>query len=155
MLIMEDVKTLISAYRFIENNCELIDEFVYKHAVNFGPSPEYYSTFDVTNNIIDLMERKNRLINFKLMIDELVNSLSVEDRMIIIAKMRYNLSMVSMCKVLKLPSLRTAFRKMKTALENLQQIVNNSRYKQRFEYMLNNEGWIANLKKRELESACV
>lgn len=155
MLIMEDVKTIISAYRFIENNCEMIDEFVYKHAINFGPSPEYCSTFDVTNNIIDLMERKNRLINFKLMIDELVNSLSVEDRKVIIAKMRYNLSMVSMCKVLQLPSLRTAFRMMKSAMENLQQAVNNSKYRQRFECMLNNETWIANLRARELENAIV
>ena len=63
MLDINDAKVLISAYRYIEKNCDLINEFVYKHAVNFGPSPEYCSTYDVTNNIINLIERKNRLIN--------------------------------------------------------------------------------------------
>lgn len=154
MLIIEDMKVLVSAYRFIERNCDLIDEFVYKHAVNFGPSPEYCSTYDVTNNIIDLMERKNRLINFKLMIDELVNSLSVEERKIIVAKMRYNLSMVSACKVLQLPSLRTAFRKMKSAMENLTELANNSKYQKRLSFMLNNEEWLTNLRERIVESAC-
>ena len=71
MLVINDAKVLISAYRLIERNCDLINEFVYKHAINFGPSPEYCTTFDVTNNIINLIERKNRLINLKLIIDPL------------------------------------------------------------------------------------
>jgi hypothetical protein len=90
MLVIEDAKVLISAYRLIEKNCNLIDEFVYNHAINFGPSPEYCSTYDVTNNIINLMERKNRLVNLKLMMDEIVSGLNAQDRDIIFAKMRFN-----------------------------------------------------------------
>ena len=78
MVIIDDAKVLISAYRFIEKNCDLINEFVYKHAVNFGPAPEYCSTYDVTNHIINLIERKNRLINFKLIIDELINNFCIQ-----------------------------------------------------------------------------
>ena len=147
MLFLEDSKTLISAYRFIEKNCDLIDEFVYKHSINFGPSPEYYSTYDVTNNIIDLIERKNRLINLKLMIDELISTLNIEDRKIILAKMRYNLSMSTLCQMLQIPSLRTAFRRMNKALNNFTLHANNSQYKEKLEYVLDHEYWISNIRK--------
>ena len=89
MLVINDAKVLISAYRYIEKNCNLINEFVYKHATNFGPSPEYCSTYDVTNNIINLIERKNRLINLKLMLDDLVSGLNRTDRLIILSKIKY------------------------------------------------------------------
>lgn len=147
MLNLEDSKTLISAYRFIEKNCDLIDEFVYRHSINFGPSPEYYSTFDVTNNIIDLIERKNRLINLKLMIDELINTLSIEDRKIILAKMRYNLSMRIISQMFQISSLRTAFRRMNKALQNFTMHANNSRYKERLERVIDDEYWISNIRK--------
>lgn len=147
MLNLEDSKTLISAYRFIEKNCDLIDEFVYRHSINFGPSPEYYSTFDVANNIIDLIERKNRLINLKLMIDQLIDALSIEDKKIILAKMRYNLSMRTISKMFEIPSLRTAFRRMNKALQNFTMQANNSRYRDRLEHVIDDEYWISNIRK--------
>ena len=156
MVIIDDAKVLISAYRFIEKNCDLINEFVYKHAVNFGPAPEYCSTYDVTNNIINLIERKNRLINFKLIIDELINNLNNEDKLIILAKMRYNLSMKSFCKMFEMPSARTAYRRMQTALEHFTIHANNSRYKEKLEYLLDNEQWIVAMRKEHLQKeVCV
>lgn len=151
MLNLEDSKTLISAYRFIEKNCNLIDEFVYKHSINFGPSPEYFSTYDVTNNIIDLIERKNRLINLSLIIDKLVSALNIEDRKIILAKMRYNLSMRTIAQVFEISSLRTAFRRMNRALENFTLNANNSQYREKLEYVLNHEYWINNIRKNMVE----
>ena len=151
MLIINDAKVLISAYRLIERNCDLINEFVYKHAINFGPSPEYCSTYDVTNNIINLMERKNRLINLKLMIDEIVSSLNPEDKKIISAKMRFNLSIKSLCEALEIPSMRTACRRIQLALEHFTMHANNSAYKKKLEYMLDNEHWIASMREEQLE----
>ncbi|MBQ7797818.1 MAG: hypothetical protein IJ371_01700 [Clostridia bacterium] len=151
MLDINDAKVLISAYRFIEKNCDLINEFVYKHAINFGPSPEYCSTYDVTNNIINLIERKNRLINFKLIIDELVNSLDNQDKLIILSKMRFNLSMQSFCQIFDMPSVRTAFRRVQTALEHFLRRANNSPYREKLEYLLDNEGWIIALRHKQLK----
>ena len=151
MLIINDAKVLISAYRLIERNCDLINEFVYKHAINFGPSPEYCSTYDVTNNIIDLMERKNRLINLKLMIDEIVSSLNPEDKKVISAKMRFNLSIKSLCQVLEIPSMRTAFRRIQTALERFTMHANSSPYKEKLEYLLDNENFIVALRKQQVQ----
>lgn len=156
MLVINDAKVLISAYRFIEKNCDLINEFVYKHAINFGPSPEYCSTYDVTNNIINLIERKNRLINLKLIIDELVDSLSKEDKLIILSKMRFNLSMKSFCQVFEMSSVRTAFRRIQAALEHFTRRANNSPYKEKLEYLLDNEHWIIALRRELLQQeVCV
>lgn len=153
MLVINDAKVLISAYRFIEKNCDLINEFVYKHAINFGPSPEYCSTFDVTNNIINLIERKNRLINLKVIMDQLVDSLDVQDKQIILAKMRYNLSMKSFCQVFEISSTRTAFRRIQTALEHFTLRANSSPYKEKMEYLLDNENFIMAMRKRQVQEA--
>lgn len=158
MLVLNDVKALISAYRWIERNCELIDEFVYKHSVNFGPTPEYFSTYDVTNNIINLIERKNRLINVKLIIDELIDGMQEEDKRVLLIKMRYNLSMESFCKVMQIQSLRTAFRRINRALERFLVHANNSPYKNKLEYILDNEDWICNIRRNveeKYKQACL
>ncbi len=155
-MLINDSKTLITAYRWIEKNCDLIDEFVYKHAVNFGPSPEFCSTYDVTSNIIDLIERKNRLINLKLMIDDLINGLDVQDKKIILAKMRYNLTMETFCKLMSIPSMRTGFRRINKALQHFTIHANNSPYRKKLEHILDNEYWISNIRKNMSESkVCV
>ena len=155
MLLKSDAKVLIMAYRWIEKNCNLIDEFVYKHSINFGPSPEYCSTYDVTNNIIDLIERKNRLINLKLILDELIDELSVEDKKILLAKMKFNLSMKLICEAFKMPSLRTAFRRIDKAIQSFTIHANNSQYKAKLEYMLDKEYWTANIRKNmEEKNVC-
>ena len=151
MLVINDAKVLISAYRFIEKNCNMINEFVYNHAINFGPSPEYCTTYDVTNNIINLMERKNRLINLKLIIDELVSELNQNDKLIVLSKMRFDLSMKSFCQIFQIPSARTAFRRIQTALEHFTMHANNSRYKDKLEYLLDNEDWIVAMRREQLE----
>jgi hypothetical protein len=151
MLDINDAKVLISAYRFIEKNCDLINEFVYKHATNFGPAPEYCSTYDVANNIIDLMERKNRLINLKLIIDELVTELNNADKLIILSKMRFNLSMKSFCQLFQMSSTRTAFRRIQSALEHFTMHANNSPYKEKLEYLLDNEHWIVAMRREQVE----
>ena len=156
MLVINDAKVLISAYRFIEKNCDLINEFVYKHAINFGPSPECCTTYDVTNNIINLMERKNRLINLKLIIDDLVSTLNQTDKLIILAKMRFDLSMKSLCEMFQIPSLRTAFRRVQSALEHFTRHANNSCYKEKLEYLLDNEHWIITMRRAQVEkNVCI
>lgn len=151
MLDINDAKVLISAYRFIEKNCDLINEFVYKHAINFGPSPEYCSTYDVTNNIINLIERKNRLINLKLIIDELVDGLNMQDKLIILSKMRFSLTMKSLCQMFEISSIRTAFRRLQTALEHFTLRANSSPYKDKLEYLLYNEEWIVAMRREQLQ----
>lgn len=153
-MLINDSKTLITAYRWIEKHCGLLDEFVYKQAINFGPSPEFCSTYDVTTNIIDLIERKNRLINLKLIIDELIEGLNIQDKKIILARMRYNLNMETFCKLMSIPSLRTGFRQINKALQHFTIHANNSPYKEKLEHILREEYWISNIRKNMNEKVC-
>ena len=90
------------------------------------------------------------------MMDEIVSQLNQQDKMIIAAKMRFDLSMKSLCKVFQIPSVRTAFRRVQSALEHFTMRVNASKYKEKLEYVLDNEHWIASMRSHQLEeNVCV
>ena len=102
------------------------------------------------------MERKNRLINLKLIIDDLVSTLNQTDKLIILAKMRFDLSMKSLCEMFQIPSLRTAFRRVQSALEHFTRHANNSCYKEKLEYLLDNEHWIITMRRAQVEkNVCI
>ena len=140
-----NVKTLISAYRYIEKTCKAIDEYIYKHAVNFGPDPEICSTQKVINNIIDLIERKNRLYKLKDVIDNCVDSLPLLEKQIIILKMRFRANAKTLQQVLKISSERTAFRKIEQALEKFKILLNKSQFVDLIERIFVSEAWIARI----------
>lgn len=147
MLSLEDGKTLISAYKYIERTCEAVDKFIFNHAISYGPDPAIHSTFDVLNNIVELMDRKIKLINLKLIIDEAIKSLPAIDKQVLILKMRFRASIKNIRDILKLPSERTTFRRIDNALENFVTQLNKNNKCDEVELMLKNEGWIANIKK--------
>ena len=93
----------------------------------------------------------------KLIVDELVDGLSKNDKLIILAKMRFDLSMKSICQIFQISSLRTAFRRIQTAFEHFTMHINNSKYKEKLEFLLDNEEFIIAIRKSELEqkNACV
>ena len=146
MLDISDGKTLISAYKFIERTCNAIDEFILKHAINYGPDPEFSSTYDVVNNIVNLMERKNKLIKLKNIIDNTIQSLNVLDRQILIIKMRFKVNTKNLQAILKLPSERTTFRKIEHALASFTMHLNQSEYAKLIENLIEDEGWIYRIK---------
>ena len=150
MLEISDAKTLISAYKFIERTCNAIDEFIYKHAINYGPDPEVSSTYDVVNNIVNLMDRKIKLIKLKEVIDNTIQSLNVLDRQILIIKMRFRTNVKNLQTILKLPSERTTFRKIEHALASFTAHLNNSKYAKLVESLIENEGWIYRIKQTML-----
>jgi len=155
MLDLYDAKTLISAYSYIERTCDAINDFIYKHAVNFGPNPETTTTYDVLNNIINLMERKNRLINLKNIIDEVVAGMSQTNKQIIILKMRYMPSIKTIQKVLNISSERTAFRRITEAVNSFLRHLNNSNKLQKVEDIIMSENWIVKIKQSMQASVSV
>lgn len=147
MLSLEDGKTLVSAYKYIERTCEAIDKFIFNHAISYGPDPALHSTFDVLTNIVDLMERKIKLINLKLTIDETIKELSTVNKQILILKMRFRVSVKNIQEILKLPSERTTFRRIDHALAEFVFHLNENRKREEVEDLLKSENWIANIKK--------
>jgi len=69
--------------------------------------------------------------------------------------MRFDLSMKSLCEMFQISSLRTAFRRVQSALEHFTMHANNSKYKEKLEYLLDNEDWIVAMRREQLEKhAC-
>ena len=80
MIDIYDSETLIKIYGLLSKKCAAIDKFIQNHAFYFGPCTAEYGAADVCNNIIDLMTRKNQLINLKIIIDGAIKKLSDKDK---------------------------------------------------------------------------
>lgn len=145
MIDIYDSEALVKTYRLLRKKCEAIDKFIHNHALYFGPCTADYGSLDVCNNIIELMTRKNQLINLKLIIDSAIKTLSEKDKKILFIKMNYNMQMNEICGVLNLKE-RTAFRRIERAFENLTEALNNSKYYLKLTKIIDNEDWIKDIK---------
>lgn len=138
-------ETLVKVYSVLRKKCEAIDKFIKNHALYFGPCTAEYGSLDVCNNIIELMTRKNQLINLKIIIDTAIKKLDEKDKKILYIKMHYNLQMSEICGVLELKE-RTAFRRIEKAFENLTEKLNESKYYKRLCKIIDEEDWIQDIK---------
>ena len=145
MIDIYDSETIIKIYRLLGKKCEAIDSFINNQALYFGPCSAEYGAEDVCNNIIELIGRKNQLINLKIIIDYVLKNLNEEDKKILYIKMNYKTTMAEICGILELKE-RTAFRKIEKAYENLAIALNNSKYANKLESLLNKEDWIMAVK---------
>ena len=144
MIDIYDSETLVKIYRLLTKKCEAIDKFILNHATYFGPVTAEYDANDVYNNIIDLMAKKNQLINLKIIIDGAVSKLKDDDKKVLFLKTRYNLQMSEICGILELKE-RTAFRRIEHAFQSLADMLNRSKYLLKLEKIMQEE-WIANIK---------
>ena len=145
MIDIYDSEALIKIYRLLRKKCDAIDKFIQNHALYFGPCTAEYGSLDVCNNIIELMTRKNQLINLKIIIDTAIKNLSEKDKKILFIKMNYNLQMAEICGILELKE-RTAFRHIERAFENLADALNNSKYYNKLCKIIDSEEWIQDIK---------
>lgn len=155
MIELDDAKTLVSAYKFIERTCEAIDEFVFKHAINYGPDPETTTTFDVINNIINLIERKNRLINLKNIVDLAVAEMPDDERKVMILKMRYRANVKTIQSVLNIPSERTTFRRVTEAINSFLKHLRKSINAEKIKNIMQSENWIVKIKQSMQSSVSI
>lgn len=145
MIDVYDSEAIVKIYRLLKKKCEAIDRFINNHALYFGTNSYEFGSLDVCNNILDLMARKNQLINLKIIVDGAIHNLSEKDKQILFIKMNYNLSTDEICGILELKE-RTAFRRIEHAFLSLADALNNSKYCSRLERILFNEQWIKDVK---------
>lgn len=150
MLTIYDSETIIKIYRLLEKKCNAIDKFINNHAYYFGYSSAEYASIDVFNNIIELMARKNQLINLKIIVDNAISKLDDIDKKVLLIKMKYNISMSEFCGILELKE-RTAFRRIERAFANLTDALNSSKYQQKLEKIIQAEEWIMDIKEEITE----
>ncbi len=141
MLDVFDSETIVKVYRMLKKKCSAIDQFIENHALYYGPDSAEFNTFDVINNILDLMARKNQLINLKIIVDNAVNSLDVNVKKVLYIKMNYSVSMAELCGILDMKE-RTAFRWVERAFADLTEALNNSKYLDKIEAIIKQESWI-------------
>lgn len=137
-------EAIVKVYRLLKKKCEAIDKFIQNHALYFGPSSNDFGTLDVCNNIIELMTRKNQLINLKIIVDNALKKLDEKDKKILYIKMNYSISIAEICGILNLKE-RTAFRRIERAFFNLAEALNSSKYCEKLVKILNNEEWITDI----------
>ncbi len=145
MIDIYDAETLIKIYKSLNKRCDALDKFIENHAYYFSSSCEELGSYDVCNNILDLMSRKNQLINLKVIVDRAIATLSEKDKKILYIKMNYSISMAEICGIFNLKE-RTAFRRLERAFENLADAINASKYVGKLEKILNSEEWIINIR---------
>ncbi len=150
MLNIYDSEAIIKIYRLLQKRCDVIDRFIKNHAYYFGPYTEEYGAVEIYNSIIELMERKNQLINLKIIVDSAVSKLGDNDRKILLIKMKYNLSMVEICGILELKE-RTAFRRIEQAFSHLTDELNRSNYIDKLYDIIEKEEWIVNIRHNVME----
>ncbi len=141
MIDIYDCEALVKVYRLLEKRCAIIDKFINNHAYYCGPYSEEYSAVDVYNDILDLIERKNQLINIKLIMDEAIKRLPCADKKVVYAKLNYNISMAEFCGILNLKE-RTAFRRIEHAFDSLANEINRSRYIDKLTGIIEHQEWI-------------
>lgn len=145
MIDIYDSEAIVKTYRMLNKKCEAIDKFINNHAFYFGPTTSDYGSLDVCNNIIDLIERKNQLINLKVIVDNAIRSLDIDDKKILYIKMKYSISISELCGILELKE-RTAFRHIERAFAHLTDALNNSKYIEKLMRILDSEIWISDIR---------
>lgn len=149
------IKTLLEAYKFIPSIIKKIDEIIEKRASSVVTTSYIYSsptsTYDDINKVIDLTERKDKMINLYVLINDMLTSLSDEQKNIAVMKYIKNNKCDEIAEVLN-TSERTIYRKCNKIIENLciyctQNNINNCFFKSQ----LSNEPWLKSIYYKKLQ----
>lgn len=140
-----DSECLVHIYRYLQKKCDLLDAYIKNHAYSFSLNYSEFGAEDVYTNIINLMARKNQLINLKIILDEAIENLDKKDKQIIYLKINYSLNTDELCGILNI-SARSVFRRIEHAISNLTQQLNNSKHINKLIRIMETEIWIHDLK---------
>lgn len=116
-------KTVLSVYNYLERITGAIDRVVKSRAVNAG----YYSSmncsyndiYSVSEHILNLTERKVKLINLKVLCEEILGSIKEEYARILISTYIDRRKAVDSAKLMDM-SIRSFFRKIPLALNSFE-----------------------------------
>ena len=150
-------KTILSVYKYLEALSNSIDELVMKKSINssFYNNGRFNSCYDCANKIMMLTERKINLINIKVMVDDVLNKMTVNQRQLLVLCYVDNVRSEDIAKFFNI-SLRTYFRKKNEALNSFaKNLLSLGFTKSKLEEMFCCENWLNNLynKNQELEDS--
>ena len=112
-------KTLLYAYRHIERITEAYEKIVKKIALNsiYSNISGANNTLTITNKMIDLLDKKEKYLNLKVICEEAIFRVNDEDKKIL-CLLYFDGVNYNVCSKLLNISTRTFFRKKQTAIAN-------------------------------------
>ncbi len=139
-------KTLISIYRFLPAIAEAIDNLIKKKTINsiYCNSNFQSSTYEIANSVIELTERKVKLINIKVVLEKAINNLKPNDKKLLVLYYVDNIDKFEIMNIFKI-SQRTFFRRKELALKSLGKQLSLLGYNhKKLKKYLSSEHWLIN-----------
>lgn len=147
-------KTLLMAYKYLETVTNAIDDLVKKQSINscFYSNGYYNSTYNFANKIINLTDRKQKLINVKILVEDALSKLPTNDVRLLVLTYFDLLKSTVVSETLNI-SLRTFFRRKKQALTKFANALKLLGFSDsKLSLMLSSEGWLINIYQNNLNS---
>ena len=150
-------KTILSVYKYLEALSNSIDNLVLKKSINsaFYNNGRYNSCYDCANRIMQLTERKVNLINIKVLVDDTLKQMTVNQRQLLALCYMDNAKSEEIAEMMNV-SIRTFFRKKNEALNSFaKNLAIKGFTSEKLEGMFCGESWLNNLyiRNKELEDS--
>lgn len=147
------IKVLLRAYKSLPKIISVVDSILEQRAympksLIYGSA---YSTYDEINQVIDLSDRKSKLLNLYVMAQELIKSLDGQFREIALLKFVKNMDIVSISQRVSL-SERSVFRRLNQINEILADYVKNNFNFNNLKRSIDEEPWLESMLERELKT---
>lgn len=140
------IKTLLSTYSTIPEIIKTLDKIIELQASSVSFMSDIYnqekSTFYQVEKVIDLSERKNKLLNIYIMTKKLTNTLSLCDMDFIEKKFMFNWTTEDLAKEFNI-SLRTVYRRTDKIINLIYEKAKKHNWSLLFlESQIRNESWL-------------
>lgn len=145
-------KTILNIYRYLERVANAIDKIVLSRATNSfytsSSNMSFNGVWNVSNDIINLTNRKVTLINLKLITEKALSDIDEAPARVLILNFVEKRTCYECAEILNV-SLRTYFRKLNIALNSFAKALNRQKYDEKyFDNMLKGETWILEVKNK-------
>ena len=140
-------KTILSVYKYLEALSNSIDNLVVKKSINsaFYNNGRYNTCYDCANKIMQLTERKINLINIKILVDDTLKLMTINQRQLLALCYMDNVKSEQIAEMMNV-SIRTFFRKKNEALNSFaKNLLMQGFTKERLEEMFCGESWLNTL----------
>lgn len=139
-------KTLLQSYRYLSTIVETIDKMVKKISIGSFTYNSKSNTNTLTQfeSIIELNNRKEKLINLKVYVDMTLSKLSVKDLEVLSLGYIDGLSVEEIAETQNV-SVRTIFRRRKCAIEKFSHVLGDIITHDKLYSIYSDEGWLMEL----------
>ena len=150
-------KTILTSYRYLERIADAIDSMIESRGLyaRVVSGANYYlnNIYNLSDKMIELSERKVKLINLKVLTENVLEKIGENSAKLLIAKYIDKMKNSEIAQVYDL-SLRTYFRRINEAEGKFEQVLAlNGFDEERLENYLCKERWIMEIKSRIISTS--